>query len=138
MIACLFTFICIVNILKRETQFPPPQIQLSEEGLKLKRVRLGKESESEIIPWHLMRKFEIKSEKLWTIEIQDLVMICPSGMLKEVSRMRSNEEVEIYLPWPVENMEHFKQVVFQFVSEEHPLHQFLKTNSPESSGLSAD
>lgn len=125
LIGGLFALICITSILKRETQFPAPQIQISEDGLSLKHIKLGKESESEIIPWHLMQKFEIKSEKLWHVEIQDLILICPSRILKDVSRMRNKQEVEIDLPWPVENMEQFKQTVFQFISEDHPLRQFL-------------
>jgi hypothetical protein len=115
----------MASIFKSEFQFPTPKIQIFEEGLNLKHIRRGQESESEIIPWHLMQKFETKSEKLWDVEVQDLILICPSGILKNVSRMRNKQEVEIDLPWPVENMEQFKQTVFQFIPEDHPLRQFL-------------
>lgn len=121
----------VLGSLKNGLRAQIPEIQVLQEGLKrtsyFKYFSEQRKSAptSLMIPWHTIHGIEIQKEEFCGFASETLILICPSGILESCSRMRSRHEVEVHLSWPLENPEAFKREVFQFISKEHPLQQFL-------------
>ncbi len=115
-----------------------PEVQVLAEGLKISLFRYwGKAkmpTREQVVPWHTIHEVEIKTEQFLWMQSSTLILICPSGLLAHCTKMRSNHQVEVHLPWPIENFRAFKMEVFAFTDPEHPLRYFMEMTARTLSG----
>ncbi|WP_303673458.1 hypothetical protein [Vampirovibrio chlorellavorus] len=128
----------ITRALKGGLRSHIPEVQVLTEGIKISHFRYwGKAkilAQEHMVPWHTIHDVELKTERFCGLRSSTLILLCPRGLLAHCTKMRSSHQVEVHLPWPIENFRAFKMEISSFTDPDHPLRHFMEVTARTMSG----